>query len=578
MSLSRLFLSSRGCAALLALGVALAGCSFDMETSGLVENRCAVDADCPGATCDVKRGMCVSGSPAALRVSLELIPGGYTDSTLTNWRTAAFDVTEALVRDARLPATVEVRGTVVRAGASPAIPATVTFTRRGLPPGAQDRIAATTLPETATDAGGRPLDFHFSVWLAAGHTYDVLVEPDSTMSSTLPPLRTSITLDPVPDDAQVPFPSIPLDIVYPESLETVTMTVLMVDELGEPTALVDGLQVHAIESATGRVVSSLGAVVVDREGFGSFSIHLSPGARDYTLRFLGPTGSTTLPSLTVTPTLVADGLVQLPRPASVRYEGLVEQLGSDGQRTVGEAVLTFRSEEIVDEATGVAMVFRTSVQTTADGRFEVVLAEGAYEVVVRPATGSEAGILSERVVISRPTSGDAVRGQLFTLPPRARIEGFLTALGMKPVSGATVQALALGRAIDAAEISRAAPHNRSTDTVTNAEGRFTIGLDVGAYDLLIKSPSESGFGWTVRPDLVVGATDRTLTQDFVLEAPIPLQGRVRTHDRTPIPGAEVKAYAWIGEGDAVRLVPIGSSTTDREGRYQIFLPPRISSN
>lgn len=549
----------------------VSGCGFDMESSPLVENRCVADSDCPGATCDTARGMCVHGSPAALRISLELIPGVYDEEKiLTSWRTSAFEVTEAMIRDARLPAAVDVLGSVIDARDGSRVPATLTFSRRGLPPNVQDRIVTTTLPDA------QPSDY--TVRLADGHTYDVLVEPDSSLASSLPPLRTVIEVPNVEDGAKIPD-AIRFDIAYPEDLEVVERTVQMLDPLGGPTALLEGLQVQAIEESTGRVVSSLGQVVPAIEGnLGTFAIVITPGVTSYTLRFIGTTGSTPLPSLSVPGSLLSDAIIGLPAPSWVRYAGLVEQMASDGQRSTAEALLTFRSEELIDEATGVQTVFRTSVQTTADGRFEVTLAEGAYEVVVRPASGTEFGVLSERILISRPAEGDVIQGQLFTLPPRARIEGYVTALGMKAMTGATIQAIALGRAIDAAEISRAAPHNRSTDTVTDASGRFEIPLDVGAYDLLIKSPADSGFGWTVRPDLVVGATDRTLTQDFVLEAPIPLQGRVRTHERSPIPGAEVKAYAWIGEGDAVRLVPIGSSTTDREGRYQIYLPPRIQAS
>jgi hypothetical protein len=164
-------------------------------------------------------------------------------------------------------------------------------------------------------------------------------------------------------------------------------------------------------------------------------------------------------------------------------------------------------------------------------------------------------------------------GQVFVLPQRARIAGDVRTRMEQPVAGATVEATALGR--DEETEASAARYNRSADTVTDALGRFDLGLDVGSYDITVRPPPEAGFPWLVAPDRRIGFTAGHLRDRFEFGAPVVVTGQLLDAVGAPVSGAELTAHGLLGDDGAARTVELGRATTDANGRYMLLLPPRL---
>jgi hypothetical protein len=154
------------------------------------------------------------------------------------------------------------------------------------------------------------------------------------------------------------------------------------------------------------------------------------------------------------------------------------------------------------------------------------------------------------------------------LPERAAVGGTVLTGDERQMRDAAVTATALGRALE--ELS-AARFNRTGQTTTDPTGQFNLPLDIGVYDLFIKPPSESNFPWVVRPDLVVGSSERSYSGEYEVTAPIPVTGTLTAH-----PGAEVRAYAVITDESGIeRNVAVGRAVVQADGAFRLLLPSRL---
>jgi len=313
---------------------------------------------------------------------------------------------------------------------------------------------------------------------------------------------------------------------------------------------------------------------------------MDPGAASYVLHISAGSERPLFPTISADPSYHfpdAEGVLRIlvPQVEPLRYIGFVEAcaepvLGCDDDDSavsrVSGALLTLRSEDFFDETTGVTGEFQTTTRTDESGKFEVDLLPGTYEVVVSGA-GSDHGVRAETVRLDA-SDMDTIMGQVFVLPPRARIGGEVQTRDLHPVQGATVHADALGRTEMLPD--EAARYNRSADTVTDSDGRFILGLDVGAYDLVVRPPPEAGFPWIVSPDRRIGFTGGHLRDRFEFSTPVVVMGELHDTNGMAVVGAELAAHGLItsAEGDA-RAVELGRATTDEEGRYVLLLPPRL---
>jgi hypothetical protein len=554
-------------------------CSFEPAGLDHLSNECDSDADCGAAVCDLERRMCVTPTASEVRLGfLVTAPSDVAGGSPTQLTFPPIDVAEGgeLGRPLELPAPMTVVGDV-------AVAAELRFERQSaFPGGPTTRFVTTTSPTPSRAADGEPADYRLQV--SSGSTYSVHVQPTGEAAFEWPPLRVSSVTVPGCEGACAAGPAMwRLDVPYPDELERFAGSIVSSSEDGREVPE-EGLRVRAVDPESGRVVSSTG--MTDAQG--NFDLRLSPGVGPYLLRITAGEDRALFPTLTVDPGFLFPGeerpRILVPRLEPVHYVGFVEEEAMDAARVPG-AVLTFRSNDVFDDRTRVAGSYRmTAVSETQEGtepgRFEVTLLPGTYEVVVEPAGQPELGVAVETVRIARPVGGgDTLRGQVFEVPPRARAGGRVVVAEAEGeaegVEGVVVQARARPWARGVA-LPAAAAYNRDSDALTDATGRFDLRLDVGVYDLLVKPPPESGFPWSVRPDLTIGSTEGAVAETFELDPPVPLSGTVRSPTGAPSAGAELQVYAIIeSEGGGVRALPVGEARTDGEGRFRLMLPPRL---
>lgn len=562
-------LSSNKLALFVLLAAFGAGCSFSSESKTLVENRCRTESDCQDASCDIEIGMCVSTAPSAMRVVLELVPMNERDGlAATPIAFDPIDINGPTEQNLMLPSGITVVGTVRWDGLSGRpVPAEVSFFERDELEGLASTPIVTTTQSASFETAVGEADY--TARLVTNASYSVLVEPRGDAENMLPPLWIeNVKIGGNGDMIQFPIPY--------WSLEAMP---LLHGQIVDAEGPVDGLQVRAIETATGRVISSTGITGGRRQRPGEFTLRFVPSSGPYVLRIIAGEDRPLFPTVTVDPRyLYPDeenmARVLVPALQSVQYIGTVEAMSPVGMKVEG-ASLIFRSEEVLDANTQVTGIFHATATSGRDGKFEVSLLPGTYEVVVTPPSGADMGVLVESVHIAAPAGGGSLMGQLFELPPRAHLGGTVFTSDRRAMAGATVQAFALGATMEQPR-SPAAAYNRSNDTVTHATGLFDLPLDVGTYDLVIKPPSGSGFPWIVSPEFVIGEGERVLSGAFEFAAPVPLHGTVESMPGVPVVGVELRAYAIVDapEGGS-RAIQIGTATSDEEGEYMLLLPPFI---
>lgn len=558
--------------AVLLLAVAAAGCGALLE--GPPANRCGADGDCGAGTCDLERTMCVSEPPASMRVGLEIVPASdpYGGTPLA----VSFPPFEVLGSrepvDFEVPLGVSVRGTV-RDSAGVPVSASLTFTLASKIPGvAGTRVETQTLAEPAHE--GSEI-FDFAVQLLPGEIYDVTIQPNGEWRSKLPPLRSRL-LAPAPGTRiHQPFTWRPLARVEGRLVDSAT---------DEPQS---DLLVRAIDASSQRVLSSTYTTGSDpARGPGYFEIlYEDVDPRPEWVFSINASAARIAegnpsPTLTVSTSVLAadaDGTYTIQVPATsqvITYGGFVEMAGS-GRGTA--AALTFTARDVLDEATQVVGSFRAMVATSEEpereGEFTVQLLRGTYDVVVTP-TSPELSVLRERVVRIDPEHGSEVLGQTFQVPTRARYGGWVQTFAAEPMINAQVRAQARSSTQNGL-LADVAVYARSSEALTDPDGRFNVPLDIGLYDIIVEPPSGTSWPWAIERDVAIGGTGTGAVRGEVIElsAPVPLAGRAVFSGGLPVGGAEIRAYGMIElEDGTTRAVRIGRAQTDGEGSFTLLLP------
>lgn len=564
----------------LAAVLVVTGCSFSSsEGTVVIENGCVDDIGCEQGTCDEQ--ICIDDSGASVDVAIEVLRSSSDVYGLTpsSWAFAAEEASGPTSRDLVLPPTRQVRGTVrwndIR------ISAKLRFVRHMTGPLQQLSpvpVEVETLREAA--GGGDFAAFDFSVVLVAGETYDVVVLPtndmvvgESTASApalrSLPPIYVELAID--DGDPGEPFW---LDIEFPSDLArscessedlgcTLEAEVLSVeDSVALPE---EGLQVRAIETNTGRVVSSIGQT----DEFGRVAIRISDTAADYSVRVTSTVGRAPFPAVSVDPAVIFangfdDRTIYIPRLSPIQVSGRVRD-ASD--RPVPGATVRFMSNGIFGGSQlGLEGSFSASSTTTEDGSFGAELLPGFYAISVTPPADLDNtwGVLTTEAVVGGEISAIGT----LIVPPQIGLRGTVTTFRDEPASGVTVAA----RVRSAAD---SLTMHRSQEVVSTASGEFTMNLDEGVYDMSVKVPSETGFAWLVEPDLSLNAERGDLTRSYRLVPPIPVRGFARASNGSPAAGAVIRGYVVTnGEGEA-RRIQIAETVSDEDGRYELLITPGL---
>lgn len=558
----------------------LAGCGLADFAGPTVVNTCGGDADCANGRCSVEFGHCVSEPVEGLRVGFDVAPtadpngGGPTRSSFAEVALS----TNAIV-NLTLPQRRTVSGTIRHA--DEIVPADIVFTRAseftaGPLVNVRASTAATVQPSVNT---GSTVDYE--VRLIAGATYAVEVSPTGDAIRDLPPLRASYT---VPSTG-----SGGLDFVYDSELDAPcsTPTSTGCTFQGEVAAvasnlsetLTDGLQVRAIERASGRIVSSTALTGADlADGSGAFSLRIAPDASAYVFRVSAGPQQPFFASIDIDPATLSYSdtrpRIRVPELVPVRLKGMIVD---KREKPIGGAIVTLTSTVVLDSTLGLEASFRTSTESRGDatatasaplGSFEVDVLPGSYEIVVIPTGAQQLALQVGSVDV--PPGAPTLDGGTYLVPDRSRLGGKL----MVPTGEAMPSAMVVARAQGVETALRASLYNRTTESSSDATGRFDLPLDIGLFDMSLKPPADTYFPWLIITNLEIMQTGETWGTDYHTHYPVPVIGTVSAPDGTPLAQAEVRAYA-ITDEIPPRALLIGTAVSGDDGRYLLLVPPQL---
>ncbi|MEM9730261.1 MAG: hypothetical protein AAF997_16900 [Myxococcota bacterium] len=567
--------------------VVMAGCGFSSDNPAFAPgNDCEVSDDCVQGVCD--QGFCVDMSTGRIQVVIEVLrsPADGVESTPASWVFPSLGVDGVRNFDLSLPLTRVVEGTVRWKGEL--VPATLRFTRQIA--GEEAALGALPVEVDTTQAslvtGSSDEDVDYAATLVAGATYDVAVLPglDVVVDSgdpspairTLPPIYGTLELD-----DRVSAEPIRFDVDFPETLEEPCTPVVLTGCLfsgqivsfdGDTTGPAAGLQVRAIEEATGRIVSS----IAETDENGDYQIRVLPGAFPYLIRATSSAGSMEpFPSVSLDPEALfeedpEEPTVVIPRVDPVRVSGSVQDRE---QRLVSGATLQFRSTNVFEGTdSGFEGAFQTSSTTGSDGGYSVDLLPGTYEVRVTPPASENAWAPAFAELLVVDSLQDGVEQEPVTLGSQTTLLGTCSTFTGDPASGVTVAARAR---------SEIGGLQRSQETVSSLSGDYEMQLDRGLYDLLIKVPSSTGFPWLVEPETQLDPDGSQISRDWELPPPLIVQGEVLALGEIPMGGAPIRAYVLIEDSgpnaseDGLRAVQVGETTSEEDGTYQLFISPTV---
>jgi len=577
------------------LVTAAPGCSLliDLPPTG-PENRCTVETDCHGGRCDVELGMCVTDAPKAYSYVLQVrIPASDVEARPALTAVAGMFIASSgdAVNEVPLRAPVPVEGWVRTRGPtgeeSVPVAADIVFTPRA------DRFglvlpSITVRTHEVASTGDLQRRNDFVTALVPGLTYDVEVRPRGDDRARYYPMRAQFELrGPQRFDVEVPDAEVPNTAIE--------LGGVVVDSEENPQG---GLEIRAIEDETGRLVSS----VATTDSSGEFSLRIDPSARPWKLRISAPAAlaeHAAFPTIVVSPSVLVNEngrgqppWVRILVPSAhqgVCFAGTVEFPPEFGMRPVVGAILTLRSTQIVDRATGIEGSYTVQLVSQAGsggshsssplgcsgaplppGGFEGRLLPGDYELEIQ-APEPELGVFFlDRIEIRRDTLG-----HVFRLPARSVLTGIVRRSSEEPVMDARVRAIPVGVPLFGVADPAASTRNRPSEAVTDARGQFALPLDVGLYDLIVVPPPSSRFPWLVRSGYGIGGSREPLWEVLDVRMPVAVRGVARFEDGSPVARAELGAYALVSSGEVERAIAIGEARTDEAGAFVLLLLPEI---
>ncbi|HMJ10776.1 MAG TPA: hypothetical protein VK524_05180 [Polyangiaceae bacterium] len=281
-------------------------------------------------------------------------------------------------------------------------------------------------------------------------------------------------------------------------------------------------------------------------------------------------------------------------PSTVRFQGRIEKQGSSAPVA---ASLSLVAQELDQIEPGTLASFRRTLETDADGRFEVELLPGKYQVHAIPSAASGAAAVQTELEIGVAPGFQA--GKVIEVKDLARLEGRVQTPSGRPVLGASIHAVAtpsgsLVGLLDAAlgaqpwvpRASACSGRNQSCIPVTETDGYFSIEADPGVFDMSVRTPDDAGFAWLVRPQLAVTEQWQDLGQ-LTLPLPVLYRGTITAAETGLVPGALIRAYIYVDAGGNVQNPTAGSDMNLKsvlqvaetrardDGTFELRLPARL---
>ena len=229
-------------------------------------------------------------------------------------------------------------------------------------------------------------------------------------------------------------------------------------------------------------------------------------------------------------TVPSTGELEVTLWASSFLEGFV--LSEDGKPVTGAEVMALGGRNVPSTTTGTG------------GGFSLEVSNGTYVLAARQ--GERMGRIPQ---ILQVAPGETLRDLRITLGAPSGLTGTVTATPEgAPVAGARLVA------------SPSQKPGEVGSATTGPDGRYTLDLPPGDYDVVVVAPGRTG---AAREGLVIAPGQRP-TVDFQLDGTSAVEGHVTNLEGQPIAGAYVQAQRMRGTAGLTR-----SARTDANGAYRL---------
>ncbi len=273
-----------------------------------------------------------------------------------------------------------------------------------------------------------------------------------------------------------------------------------------------------------------------------------------------------------------DQLTNLADPITYSARVTVDFINDPAPSTV-----TFVATELETSAPGIVAGFSRSVETDANGFFDVELLPGTYTVLTEPFDPLYERRLTQVIVSDAATSQT---GLTIELHPRSTVSGRVASFGdSSSVFGAAVVASSApnGPRPGVIQLAQGVVEllPASVGDTTAQDGTFSVLADAGTFHLSARPDPTTGFSWGVRLGLEVSET--VDIGDVVLPLPVVVEGRLLSEDTGGIvPGALIRAFALLNDGvltssleEADSVVAVAESRVDDQGDFILLLPSAL---
>jgi len=448
--------------------------------------------------------------------------------------------------------------------------------------------------------------FGFSLNVPPGK-YDIYVEPNHQQDETCPAppqLVRGYAID-------AGILSLNIDLPEPSSFE------LHVTWPREDGAL-DGWMVDMLDPASGRVISNRVPLALEKDSKSDYRATLAYSSvtvvgeanvkpQDPLFRLSPPDGAAESAALpTVLMARSALGVFDANRGTLADFTSLPAPVHVHGQVTSGTravpvaATVTLVAKSIPDIAPGVLASFVRTVSADADGRFDVDLLPGQYNVSTVPLPSLDPApdktpLAADARVWTVPSAPAEQAGKVIDLGPALLVTG--SVLGPNgAVAGAQVQADASALSIQYHALDdtlggsmtsppRAAFVPRATVGGVSGNGEFSLRTDPGTFDITVRPNADTGFAWLVRPNFLVTSLSAGIGT-INMPLPVAYAGTVTVQGAEgpkPIPSALIRAYIYLKDNEyttddrhADSVLQVAETQADRDGAFQILIPAELN--
>ncbi|HHH30151.1 MAG TPA: hypothetical protein ENK57_17660 [Polyangiaceae bacterium] len=429
----------------------------------------------------------------------------------------------------------------------------------------------------SVDGGQRLMMDNATLFVPAG-TYDIYVRPAADSECDLPP---TVLQDRVIESGQL---EVGIEGGVPESVTGMVQ--------GYDPAKLQDWTIDIVENRRGKRISTQHTFVGEDE---SFTLEFWPQlmneeALDAVVRLVPKEGDAQLGTPTIfyklealdifgTGEVVLD-LSELSEASPVAVDGKVASPTGD----LLPSQLVIRSNELLGGQLSGTASYKTSVETDADGKFELSLLPGKYDVIALPANDTYAATVDELTILSGEDQG----GKTIEVQSKKALVGSARTATGDAAFGVPVSFTPTSPEASTflkSELATSGTVSTSATAVTNADGGFDVALDPGDYNLSLQPAPASRLPWAVLSRLNVPAVENQSTPNLnvTISHPVVMSGRVVDPEGFAISDARIRV--WLAPADPdpedeqmPGVLQVAETVSDGSGRYTLLLPASITAS